>query len=105
MQALKFFEFFFKTYFRAYFRQGMSRIFSWFFKLLINFFGLFLRSANFIFRALPEHYKDPLMTTFFCAACKFCNKKTGQKAVFARFLETFDQKIALGQQLFKIYYL
>ena len=46
-----------------------------------------------IFRALVNHYEDPILTNFFFAAGKFLNKKQVKNAAFGNFLKNVYKKL------------
>ena len=57
-----------------------------------NFADLFFRSTKMIFRAHPEHYKDPILTHKNSAERKLLNNQV-RNPVFGPFLEKFVQKM------------
>ena len=74
--------------------RGGSRIFSRAgdFQKIRKFVKRFRRSTKLIFRALPEHCKNPILTKF-CVAGKFLRKKLFTIGVLYTFWKIFDQKV------------
>ena len=70
---------------------GFSRGVVQFLKKFRNF-DLFFKSTKLIFLALPNRYKDPILTKFSARQANFCKKKGAKKAVFKHSLEKFLTK-------------
>ena len=70
--------------------RGGGRIFK---KNVENFVDFFCRPTKLILRALPKHYKNPVLAKISAPQATFWKKKV-EKGAFRHFLESFDQKIA-----------
>ena len=71
--------------------KGVSRIFSRRSGFKKKILGLFFRSTKLIFRALPKHYKIPVLAKNSVPQAKF-EKKQAKKGVSRHFFENVDRK-------------